>query len=144
MYVESRRNHHEFQMMMLKMMSSLQPSLLTSLLPGPMAVPQLMLSNIPMWSNANGESGPTQPTFLAVDPLCNTIDWSITEVVDAAVLKPNVPTTSMETDHRDSVDGDLKFEVGHQTIELKWNIILTMMLLQVLPNGYSLQFCIIN
>ena len=42
MHAETQRNQHEFQMMMLKMMSSLQPS--------PMAPPTFMLANRP---NAN-------------------------------------------------------------------------------------------
>ena len=75
-------------MMMLKMMSSLQPSPLASLLRGLMAAHYLLLSNALSRSNTSRESGPAQPTSLAADLLRNTIDRSMAEAVDVAVPKP--------------------------------------------------------
>ena len=72
MHAETRRNQHDFQMMMLKMMSLLQPSLIASLQPSQMAPPSLMLAYRPRGSTNSVGSGQSAPMCASVDSFLNS------------------------------------------------------------------------
>ena len=111
MHEEVRRNPHEFQIMMLKMMSSLQPSPLASLQPETMAVPQFILANQPIGPNNSAASSAAQLASVSLVPTPRTT------LDEDSAPKPIAPTSSMETDDRYSVEDALEFKVEPANIE---------------------------
>lgn len=117
-------------MMMFKMMSSLQPPPLALLPCGPMAAPQLMLSNRSARSKNSGMSLPVVPTSFSEDPPSryDTLDLAQEEHVtnpspdphvEAPLAKPRATVETTTTRNPYRINDDLLFNVERGSLEPK-------------------------